>query len=342
MEAAVWGKGDVVRAGRELEGIPELAFEGAEDSPDFQGWRRGGISRCRPGTPADAFVKGPEPVFQAFVGAQWNPFRRAGRENDNRAVAFVRRGGGGGETAGVDEGGAGWQRGLDVAPGRAGRGLGIREHGIQQAGLGGDENVGDELGIAGGAGQRDEIEAFEEIEALVFGALADQAVEQIQADPGGADDVVVRVGRGGEQRVAGEVALGFRDAEMSGGKVLGLEGGRAFEVDAGGRIVTEGLLGDAQIVQRADQAGMIGAESGLQHLQRFLKRGFCDDGFVLGEGDAHPDCSHRERRGSGYSRRGARASAAAASVPARASAVLPSRSWVRASWLFRERRSSGS
>ena len=53
----------------------------------------------------------------------------------------------------------------------------------------------------------------------------------------------------------------------------------------GGRIIAEGLLGDAQIVQRADQAGMIRAEGVLEHLQRFMEGGFRDVGLVLGEGD---------------------------------------------------------
>ena len=174
---------------------------------------------------------------------------------------------------------------MDVVPSWPGCGRRLGEHRIEQPGFGGDEDIGDEFGVAGGAGQRDGIEVFEKIESLLFGAFADQPVEQVQRDPRRAGDVLVGIGRSREQRVAGEIALGFRDAEMGGRKMLGLESGRTFKVDASGLVVAQFLLCDSEIVKRPNEAGMIRAQGGPQQFQGFFERGLGIGWGVLAERD---------------------------------------------------------
>lgn len=133
----------------------------------------------------------------------------------------------------------------------------LGEHGVEQAGLAGDEDVCDEFRVLDRAGKGNKIKAFEEIEALILGAITHQMVEKIQTDAGGVNDVVVGIRISGEQRIAGEVSFGFSHSQVGCWEKLCLKCGRPFQVATGGGIIADFLFGDSEIVEGADQTGLV-------------------------------------------------------------------------------------
>jgi len=181
--------------------------------------------------------------------------------------------------------------GAEFAEGGGGFAVGFLEKDIEEAALGCQQGVGDAAGVlAGGTGKGEEIDALEVVEALAFGAEADEAFEDLGGGGRGFGDLgPCRGGAGLEEGVEGEVGEGLDGALMVGAHVFQVGVAGLAEVGFGGGVVAEVLEGAGEVVAEGGEGEVVGAEGVFDGVEGFLEEGAGCGGFAFEEVEAAED-----------------------------------------------------